>query len=110
MPTPIDRAELQRLLRDEQAQLVEALLEAVRRFADRAGVDEEPRGARPLAQRGERPCAAARGPHIERALAGVHCRLRDRSTPSLAGKSRGWFDGTVRPRVVRFLAVSRAVR
>src|SRR5439155_5169833 len=29
----------------------------------RAGVDEEPRGARPLAKRGKRPCAAARGPH-----------------------------------------------
>jgi hypothetical protein len=34
VPTPIDRAELQRLLRDEQAQLVEVLLEAARRFAD----------------------------------------------------------------------------
>ena len=31
---PIDPAELQRLLRDEQAQLVEVLLEAARRFAD----------------------------------------------------------------------------
>jgi len=34
MPTPIDRAGLQRLLRDERAQLVEVLLEAARRFAD----------------------------------------------------------------------------